>query len=88
MAWYSRVLLPDDLEFQRGLPSPQFRVGTLVRALVGNLNGFVVKTELTAKIAQYSWHWKHKTWMYKLAVVGGRRNRCYLESQLVLVGES
>lgn len=83
MAWHSRPLSPDDIEVQRGVPAPRFRVGEIVRTVVGNVGDVVVKTELTATVAWYGWHWKRRTWMYKLAAQGRRHNRWYLEGQLV-----
>gem|GEM_PF-6561734 len=85
MVWYSRPLSPDDIETQRGLPVPRFRVGEIVRTVVGNLNGSIVKTELAAPVAWYGWHWKRRMWMYKLSAQGRRRSRWYLEGQLAPV---
>lgn len=85
MAWHSRPLSPDDIEARRGLPTPRFRVGAPVRTLIGNIDGSIVKTEITGLVVWYCWHWKRGTWLYKLATQGRWRNRCYLEEQLVPV---
>jgi hypothetical protein len=87
MAWHSVPLQPDDIECQRGLPAPRFRPGQLVRAKVGETGDSVVRTEVTAPVAWYTWHWKRQTWLYRLDVSGHRRGSWYLECELVSVAD-
>jgi hypothetical protein len=82
MAFYSRPLTADDLESQRGLPVPRFQPGDLVRTVVGIVGDGIVRTEVTAPVALFGWHWKRETWLYKLGLPGRRGGRWYLECQL------
>ena len=86
MSWYSRPLQPDDLEWQRGLPAPQFRPGQVVRSVVGDGHP-PVRTEVVGPVAWFGWHWVRGCWLYRLALSGHRRNRWYAESSLVPAAE-
>jgi hypothetical protein len=88
MAWYARPLQPDDIESQRGLPLPRFRLGEVVRSVVGVDGGSGVRTVVTGPVAWYSWHWKRNTWMYRLTLPDRRRNRRYFECELVAAAEA
>lgn len=87
MAFFLRAMRADDLEHQRGLPPPRFHLGDRVRTVIGNVDGCVVNTEITARVASFGWHWKRATWLYKLAVKGHRAGRWYVEQQLQPVDE-
>lgn len=84
--YYSRP--GDHLRRRPELPNPSFQPGDLVRTVVGEVDGSVVKTELVAPVGWYGWHAKRKTWVYYLDEGRGRRGRWYLESQLVMVKRS
>ena len=83
MTWYSGPLQADDIECQRGLPAPRYRPAELVRSVVGTNGDSEVRTEVVGSVAWYAWHWKRQTWMYRLAVLGRRRNRRYLGCELI-----
>lgn len=86
MVYYS--LTSDHLQHYPDLPDPWFQPGDLVRTVVGEVDGCVVKTELVAPVEWYGWHWKRSTWTYRLRQGRGRRGRWYLECQLVMVKRS
>jgi hypothetical protein len=83
MPWYSRPLQAEDIESQRGLPAPRFRPGEAVRSVIGTAGDSDVRTEIIGPVAWYAWDWKRQTWIYRLALLGHRRRRWYLESELV-----
>lgn len=70
------------------LPDPLFDSGEFVRTVVGDVDGCVVKTQLTARVEYCVWHHKRKTWVYYLDQKRARRGRWYLECQLVRVSSS
>jgi hypothetical protein len=83
MAWHSRPLQPDDIEYQRSLPEPRYQPGQVVRSRVGTTGDSVVQMEVVGPVAWYAWHWKRRTWIYRLAIPNRRRGRWYLECELV-----
>jgi hypothetical protein len=85
--WYcSRPIQPGD-SYDGWEPKPRFQPGDLVQTVVGVVGGDVVKTALALPVTWFGWHFKRKTWVYRLARPG-RRKRWYLESQLQFVDRS